>query len=280
MTAWRWTVVGITLVLALPMAARAEVVYLTGFEGPEWAAGPLGSTLPAGWWFGSGPWTIVTNPAAGGSQAVGITFSPNGPADLGSVTLGLDLGLTFDPYTNVTLSADVRLDGPQGSWAPNRPVAAAIGTWALTTDLYLGHDGRAYQGGNIVDPVAWPTDLGQWHNLAMTFDWINAEVTFSVDGVYSGSSLLATGLSPEDRTTTRFSLDSIVLDATMLIRSATYSFWFDNLTVTADAWQPEESDPAETPEPSSLILLGLGASGLVGSVWRRHILRRASSALH
>src|SRR5262245_56667784 len=108
MNVWRLGLV-VPAVLAWTCLARAEIFYQTGFEGPAWTVGPLGGPLPDGW--GSfGPWAVVTNQFAGGTQALGITHNPTDFPLSGAV---LDMYIPNSPGAIIMMSADMRLDGPQ-----------------------------------------------------------------------------------------------------------------------------------------------------------------------
>jgi hypothetical protein len=251
-----------------PGIARAEILFSDGFEAPHWTAGQVlfYGTNPAnnGWSNGSTNAlnTITSVNPASGSQALQMQFAGNASifAPGQFVTFGaLTGGSTVNPANpaTATFSTDVRLDGPRTTGAGLQASISTGPSW-----MTLSSFGYVYAGSH--SQFSAPAALGQYHNLAMLFDYGQHTTTFFVDGVSIGTESTPS-ITPAGVGTVNL-IGDFISDPAHLDPSA-YALRFDNVQVATT-----------TPEPASLALLGLGGLGMTLFGLRSRRRKRAAAA--
>jgi hypothetical protein len=268
--------------LSAPTARAQVVLYSTGFEPPTFAAGQLVG--------GQDGWIAPFSPTAG---AISTSNPRSGLQDLqvsASLLTTLSSGERFGTYGHdlfydtqahgtprIAMRSDVRLDGPStaGQNIGNPPVRDALATAALVASdgnnsfigyLSLSSNGYLYTGTRTGhDPYyheqfPTPVSLGQYYTLGMDLDYAARTITYLVD-----SRVLGTLPFPND-VSNIFRQATCYFDAwpDPYINNSLYAAHFDNYSVRASA----------VPEPSGLVLTGLGSLGLLGIV-KRGCRRRA-----
>jgi hypothetical protein len=262
-------------VIVVARPAEAQTIYSTGFENPPFNAG---QPLP-----GQDGWD---------AQIVGgVPLGPNGQISTAQPKTGLQSvavrGMDLTPLSEIgydvavyrhfvnynvaaagfpiiRVAADLRIDGPQTAQTADRVTGDffSANLKAFSSDGSLGEfslssDGHVYVYTNDDSYLFGATSaLGQYHHLAIDLNFSNKTTTFSIDGTTLGSvpftagfgsnilshgTLLAYGLAP----------DPLGRDV------SAYTAYYDNFSITA------------VPEPSAVILSGLGGAGVFAMRRRR-----------
>jgi hypothetical protein len=237
--------------------ARADILYQTGFEPPDFAAGqPVD---------GQDVWVATLSPAAGN-----ITTNAPGSGlqslqvDGGSLDFSASDGLyvgVYNPSTlfnaggssQVWIQADVRLDGPSTA----DDLASANLFVANSNDVlagsYLSSDGNMY--GLTTDDFQQfaPASLGSYHTLGLLLDLSNLLGSYYLDGQLVGTLAIPTSILTDPDFVVGLQLVAAEDDGTF--SRADYTGYFDNFSVQA---------VAAVPEPASIVLLALGIPILAG----------------
>lgn len=259
-------------------AARADLLFSTGFEAPEYTAGsPLAGTN--GWtapgFLSPNAAMITTTAPASGLQSVQVNgadlvhddaLDGSGYDAIGSYRQPVDHDAIASGLPIVRVQADVRLDGPQTDQTPDRVTGDFVSAnVALVTEdgelgtLFLSADGHVYAYG--ADPA---TDnylfgvsvaLGSYYTLAVEANFLSRTLLYYLDGALLGTSSFADpALGCTSNVVTRGSLVVYSNEPNAAVPQTRdqYTAYFDNFSVTATA----------VPEPSSLALavVGLGVA--------------------
>jgi hypothetical protein len=227
-------------------AARADIIYQTGFEPPTYTVGTLNGQN--GWGDDSPGATasqVETSTVFSGSQAISVSLDSTT-----DVTHALAYDSTTNPAALVKLQIAFQVQGNTLNQAEGLSVFGDGGfvaqIYALNGDF---HFGTATAAGTL------PLELGEWYSLEMDLDFQTQSVTAYVDGTFLAT--LAMG-SP---TTSLVDLDL-----------GGSSGGFPGETVFYDDFSATVATAA--PEPSSLALIAMGGVSLTG--WRRWKTRRAA----
>lgn len=238
-------------VLAVAMlsgAAKASVVYATGFEPVVFTAG-----LPVdgqdGWTsrLGSPAGTVsIHNPAAG---AQSLEFLAGQLPEFGfgfnleTVRKFLDFDVVAAGARGVNVSVDVRLGGPRLADDLVEAIFSAIDpSFQDYGQMQISADGHLYiYGSQFVDSFVGNVTLDAYHRLAMQIDFYARQTTFSVDDVDVVSFGFDSALNSSVFRSA--SLHMAAPTDPRLADPALYAAWFDNLRITT------------IPEPASSALL-------------------------
>jgi hypothetical protein len=242
--------------LALTHAARADVLYSTGFEAPEFtAAQPL---------VGQNGWTLEPFVSPGDTNAA--TISTAFPAS-GSQSVQVDGSQFTDGYAGYYNGAsynvaqypviDVRANfALLGPGTPTDQVsinldfirANGVNAGTFFADLWLSSDGTAWTfgGDGFVDTV--PYRYGVYNQVEMLANFLTNQVEYLVNGIVVQTQSL--DLAGATAVSAGFSMQSIV-------PTTDYLSYVDNYQITS------------VPEPSTRLIAGLGTCAVAYSLRRR-----------
>jgi hypothetical protein len=226
-------------------AARAGILYQTGFEAPTYTTGEL---LGQDGWSTAVPGTaqVQTTTVLSGTQALEV--------DLTSATFPahpLNYDSSADPGAVVRLQVSLML---QGTLADQVEGIAVYGDEGFIAQLYVA--GSSFTlGGASSHSGDTPAAAGVWYSLEMDLDFQNQTATAYVDG-----QLLAT----VDMATPTTSLEFFEFGG-FGRPSASETAFYDDFSATV------------APEPSSLALIAVGGVSLTG--WRRWKTRRVARSV-
>lgn len=232
---------------AFATIANAQLLYLTGFETPDYV---IGQTIDGvdNWFSAISP----NAPAVVGNRALASSGRQalqcwGGSADLQS-TQGLLDGawaqpMTLDPAWQqkaiVRVQCDVRLDGPDTGSGPNDDLVSAnliarngVGGSA---SMFLSSNGNVYcnsssTGGSVFYAFETPIVLGEYSTLAITYDYAAHLAAFEVNGVTVG--VLPFGGSPTEAFRGVF-LEFAALDAPQIVDPSLFTGYWDDILVIA-----------------------------------------------
>jgi hypothetical protein len=241
--------------------AVADSLYETGFEDPDFSTGLLDGQDGFSAFYGPSAAVISTSNPKAGDQAV--EFLGVGLVDLGGGFLAAEynrqVAFAASPGSSVVdISADVRLDGP--STSPDDLVSVNLTAYSpddeIISDIYVSSSGEIYAyndffGGQTLSTAG---GLGAYFNLHISIDFDAQTTSFFVDGSLLGTLAHASLITPDQLGSVSlgmFSVESVTA-------TRQYTGYVDNLSVTT----PTSS--GVIPEPSSIVLLGLGGIGLAG----------------
>lgn len=244
-------------------ASEAAVVYATGFESPNFAAGqPIDGQ--DGWSsrFGSSAGAVSTNRPANGSQALEFRAS-----DLPVFGFGFNLEtvrrfLDFDAVAagsrGVNVAVNVRLDGLEIQDDVVEAIFSAIDpTFQDYGQMQISADGHLYiYGSQVTDSYVGNVSLREYHRLAMRIDFLSRETTFVIDDLD-----LVTFAFNSSLQSTVFRAGSLHMAAptdAQLADPARYAAYFDDFQVQTIA------------EPSTLALAG---AALIIAMTKRRAIR-------
>jgi hypothetical protein len=259
-------------ILSLACAARADTLYQTGFESPDYLAGqPLNGQNSWVEYISSGAGLITTSHPASGQQSL----QGNGAALTYVPMYGLYYAYyspspswNFSQYPTVRLDAQIRLDGPStGSTIADDLMSANLnignqddtlaqmwissnGHVQYVSDADLGPTGDGYVGPAVT--------LGQYHDLTMLLNTGTLTDRFYVDGQYIASlAMPSTAISDNSF---YFTLDMVGVADQPGYDHTQYTTYFDNVNL------------ASVPEPGApALLVGMALAGGAFRVRRRRI---------
>jgi hypothetical protein len=235
--------------VARPHLANTGIVAQNSGVWHSWGGGTAG-----------GDCVNVVDPANPGNHVSLFTDSPNGSApddctNFGNILTGNAASLSFDIYVSgVVLSGtypQINL-GPQ-SFEVYPPLqygqTLCNGFWSDASGNWVWDAGIGGPGSTL---AALSQDV--WHHIEILATKSGPQVTFSfaLDGTpLAGTRVIANFTDP-------YGLNAIEMGALGAVDPATGNFVLvDNLVA------------ASLPEPSSLVLTGLGVAGFFGCAWRR-----------
>jgi hypothetical protein len=239
-------------------ATRADILYQTGFEPPDFAAGQPVDGQDA--WvatLSSAAGNVTTNAPGSGLQSLQV--------DGGSLEFSASDGLYVGVYTPTTLfnagessqvwiQADVRLDGPSTA----DDLASANLFVANSNDVlagsYLSSDGNMY--GLTTDDFQQfaPASPGSYHTLGLLLDLLSSLLgSYYLDGQLVGTLAIPTSILTDPDFVVGLQLVAVEDDASF--SRADYTGYFDNLSVET---------VAAVPEPASIVMLLLAVPALAG----------------
>jgi hypothetical protein len=265
--------------VALVGSARADTIYSTGFENPPFAAGSQlsgqegwfapSAGSPPGFPFNLNPGAAIistANPLTG-TQSVQVLGS-NLQADTGiaAITGGYYTAIgsyrhavdyNAGPAGITTVQASLYVGGPitAGTNFFSASVAAVGSGGTGLGELAISSDGmvHAYTGDDLVPTFLFnaSTTLGRWHTLAVVDNFAAQTSSFYVDGVLLGTAAFASDYAG-DSTLARGSILTYAGTETANFQKANYAAYYDNFSISS------------VPEPSGIILLGIGSAALLG----------------
>jgi hypothetical protein len=229
-------------------SVNAATIFSTGFEPPNYTAGPLAGQQ--GWSDSGG--TVETGTVFTGVQAVGYDAT-----GVSSQTIN-GIGVPTAGQGSLVQASDEffvgALNGSVG-WNP----LVLFGNTGFLAEILI-QNGIATFGFDSTFVGAIPVSIGVWNNYTMDVNFATGSISGFVDGVLIGTGSLPIGSTD---------VDGIELGINSASGSTAQGF-VDNLSVTSSA------TPA-VPEPSiwAMMLIGFAGLGYVGS----RQTKRASPAL-
>jgi hypothetical protein len=235
-------------VLALALVAstaKAQLLYHTGFETPNYVAGQTIDGID-GWASFISPLAplVVANPAEAAHGRRALTCwggDPNLETTQGLLDGAWAQTVLVDPsYAQTALvrvQCDVRLDGPDTGSGPANDLVSAnlyarngVGGSAFvfvssTGDVYCFADSV---GGSAGYQFATPITLGQYTRIAITLDYATHLAAFEVNGV-------VVGVLPFGGQATEFfrgaTLEFAAYDDPLVVDPSLYTGYWDNLMI-------------------------------------------------
>ena len=258
--------IGLAMTLAGARASRGDLIYQTGFEASEGftAGGPVS---------GQANWLQTSGPAAG---IIGTANPASGQQDLQVNGSGLEFFPSFGLYSGsyryntlfsgvanprVLVEMDTRLDGAQTFPPISGDLISADFVLSDIAGMEISSDGHVYADdeNNNFYQFGTAVTLGEYHRLGILLDFASAQESFYVDG-----SFLGTLAMPSGGPTSFYTYAALIgLPDADSYAHGDYTSYFDNLSVRS------------VPEPSSLLLIGVGGLRPASYGRRRSRTRRA-----
>jgi hypothetical protein len=274
----------LALVAVRPGAARAQVLFATGFEAPDYADGSqltgqqgwygVSVNNPPGFPFNLNPQAAVISSAraSSGTQSVqvcgtNLQADPNIPGVTGGYYSAIGSyrqPVNFDagPAGITFVQADIRVDGAltPGTDFFSAAVGAlgtgdtGIGEMKISSDGYV----HAYTGDDAAPTflLSEPISLNAWHTLAIEDNFATDTSTFFVDGAQLGSFSF-----PSD-----YNDDNILQRGSLLTYAApdgkyantNYRTYYDNFSIVAVPETGAVPEPGAYGVFASLVLSAVG----------------------
>jgi hypothetical protein len=238
-------VLGLVAALAFGGAARAGMIYSTGFEPPTYTVGTVAGQDS---WQVVGPTNLTavqTSVVKTGAQALGINSSGgvSGEGAFRDVSVGIGDGAV------AVFSADQYFT----SHASNGQAMVLYDSGLnVITEATLGSNGDVFFVNGAGFDDLGPLSLNAWHNWQITVNWLTQTASLAIDGTTLASNAL---LHTSDTQASIIGFqDSFPVGSDQR--------YVDNVSV---------GTPAATavPEPATFTLLSIGAVGMLGYAWRR-----------
>jgi hypothetical protein len=225
-------------------AARADIIYQTGFESPTYTVGTLNGQ--DGWNDDpAGVARVETSTVLSGSRAMSVNLDSSP-----SVSHNLVYDSTTNPAAIVRLQIAFQMQGNMDSQAEG---LALFGDGGFVAQLIAEGGSFDLAGAPGSDTGDLPAALGVWYSLEMDLDFQTQTVTANVNGMFQGTVAMAE-------------------PTTSLVDLALGGSGGTGETVFYDDFSASVATPA--PEPSSLTLIAMGGVSLTG--WRRWKARRTA----
>ncbi len=219
-------------VLAFSICASAGNVYQTGFESPAYTTGTLNGQNG---WFNSTIPVVETAVVHSGSQAVGFDASKDPGGQNAVVT---PLSFTASPANPVvTVQVDAYFTQPASGntfW----DVAAVVSSTGFIDQLEVDNSGNAVLGLASTGVGSVPVLANAWNTFDLMLDYNTQTSSAYVNGTFIGSGAFANPST--DLTFLGFGVNGS-------FGQGTGQMYVDDIVVS-------------TPEPSTLVLLSLGAA--------------------